>query len=218
MYAHPQHRFSDPEAPFALVAEHPLGAWVCQGPDGLIANHIPFVLDRSRGPSGTLLGHVARANGVWRALTRAAPSVVLFQGPQHYITPGWYPGKHTHGEVVPTWNYAAVHLHGHARVIEDRDQLLHVLERLTHAQEARQARPWREADAPPAYIERLLRAIVGIEIPIDRIEARLKVSQDEAQADRVGTARGLRATRDPQAQWLADQVLHALETDARRPG
>jgi transcriptional regulator len=121
MYVNPSHQLTDREAIFSLIASHPLGAWVCHGREGLIANHVPFLLDRGRGPHGTLIGHVARANGVWRELDAATPSVVMFQGPQAYITPGWYPGKTEHGRVVPTWNYVVAHAHGVARAIEDRE-------------------------------------------------------------------------------------------------
>ena len=105
MYVTKHHQLDDREAMFSLMDAYPLGAWVCAGQDGLVANHVPFLLDRNQGPAGTLIGHVARANPVWRALHTATPSVVLFQGPQSYITPGWYPGKAEHGKVVPTWNY-----------------------------------------------------------------------------------------------------------------
>lgn len=217
MYVHPRHRWTDPEAlqaPMALMAAHPLGAWVCHGDEGLIANHVPFWLDRSRGPHGTLIGHVARANPVWRALGPALPSVVMFQGPQAYITPGWYPSKAEHGQVVPTWNYAVAHAHGVARAIEDRDWMLDMLNRLTDAQESRQAAPWRVADAPPAFIERLMRAVVGIEIPIERVQGKLKASQDEALQDRVGTVCGLRAGAADAAGAVADLVQAAVDAEA----
>ena len=165
MYIHPQHRFDHPAALQALVADHALGAWVCAGPAGLVANHVPFFLDRSRGPLGTLVGHVARANPVWQALGPAVPSVVMFQGPQAYITPGWYPGHAAHGQVVPTWNYLVAHAHGVARVVDDRAALLAMLHLLTDAHESSQAAPWQMADAPAAFMDRMLGAIVGIEIP-----------------------------------------------------
>ena len=111
MYVRKQHQWTDREEVFALIEAHALGAWVCHGADGLIANHVPFVLNRSRGAHGTLMCHVARATPVWRALGAGVPSVVMFRGPQAYITPGWYPGKAEHGKVVPTWNYLAVNAH-----------------------------------------------------------------------------------------------------------
>ena len=214
MYVNPRHRLTDLDAIFSLMASHPLGAWVCVGHEGLVANHVPFVLDRSRGRFGTLVGHVSRANTVWRELGATTPSVVMFQGPQAYITPGWYPGKAEHGKVVPTWNYVVAHAHGVARAIEDREWLFDMLNRLTAVQEARRALPWRVADAPAAFIDKLLRAIVGIEIPIDRLEAKLKASQDEALPDRLGTVRGLSEQASDESGAMADLVMKAIETDA----
>lgn len=214
MYVHPRHRLDDREALFALMEAHPLGGWVCDGSDGLVANHLPFFLDRSRGPFGTLVGHVSRANAVWHALGTGTPSVVMFQGPQAYITPGWYPGKAAHGEVVPTWNYVVAHAHGVARAVDDRGWLLGMLNRLTDAHEARQALPWRVGDAPAAFVDRLLRAIVGIEMPIARLDGKLKASQDEALPDREGTVHGLRRDDCPWARAMADLVKQAIDDDA----
>lgn len=210
MYVTKHHQLDDREAMFSLMDAYPLGAWVCAGQDGLVANHVPFLLDRNQGPTGTLIGHVARANQVWRALHTATPSVVLFQGPQSYITPGWYPGKAEHGKVVPTWNYMVAHAHGVARAVEDRDWLLDMLNRLTRVHEAMQPTPWRVADAPADYIDAMLRAIVGIEIPIDRLEGKLKASQDEDMQDRIGTVRGLQQCPGEAARAMANLVHHTL--------
>lgn len=214
MYVKPQHQLTDREAILSLMESRPLGAWVCQSREGLIANHVPFLLDRGRGPLGTLIAHVSRANTVWRAIGSAAPSVVTFQGPQAYITPGWYPSKAEHGMVVPTWNYAVAHVHGVARVIEDCDRLLDMLNRLTDVHEARRAAPWSVGDAPSSFIDKFLGAIVGIEIPIERLEGKLKASQDEAMPDRLGTVRGLHEEASDEAASMADLVMKAIETDA----
>jgi transcriptional regulator len=214
MYVPPRHRVNDRETLFALIASHPLGAWVCQGCAGLVANHVPFLLDRRRGPHGTLIGHVSRANTVWRELDATGPSVVMFQGPQAYITPGWYPGKGVHGEVVPTWNYVVAHAHGVARVVEDRDWVFDLLRRLTEAHEAARPSPWSVADAPAAFMDRMMRAVVGIEIPIDRLEGKLKASQDEAMPDRLGTVRGLREQACDTARAMAALVQDAIDAEA----
>ena len=213
MYVRRDHQLTDREAIFSLMDSHPLGAWACHGAGGLIANHVPFLLDRNRGPFGTLIGHVSRANAVWRELDAARPSVVMFRGPQAYITPGWYPGKAEHGKVVPTWNYAVAHAHGIARAIEDRGWLLDMLNRLTDVHEAGRPAPWRVGDAPPAFIDRLLRAIVGIELPIDRLEGKLKASQEEALQDRIGIAGGLQKEPRPEAGLMAALVMKAVEAD-----
>jgi transcriptional regulator len=210
MYINPLHRLTDRESLFALMASHPLGAWVCLGRAGLVANHVPFLLDCSRGPYGTLIGHVSRANSVWRELDAAVPSVVMFQGPQAYITPGWYPGKTEHGEVVPTWNYVVGHAHGVARAIEDRDWVFDMLRRLTQVHEASRPVPWSVADAPAAFMDKMMRAVVGIEIPIDRLEGKLKASQDEAMSDRLGTVRGLREQTCDTARAMAALVQDAI--------
>jgi transcriptional regulator len=214
VYINPKQQFADREAIFLVMASHPLGAWVCLGHEGLVANHVPFFLDRSRGPNGTLIGHVSRANTVWRELGPAAPSVVTFQGPQAYITPGWYPGKAAHGMVVPTWNYLVAHAHGVARAIEDREWLLDMFNRLTDVHEAGRTAPWHVGDAPSSFIDKFLRAIVGIEIPIDRLEGKLKASQDEAMPDRLGTVHGLREQSCDEAGLMADLVVNAIETEA----
>lgn len=214
MYVHPQHACTDHDTLHALMAAHPLGAWVCLGRDGLVANHVPFLLDRSRGPLGTLIGHVSRANAVWRACDGIAPSVVMFRGPQAYITPGWYPGKAEHGRVVPTWNYVAAHAHGAARAIEDRGWMLDMLRRLTDTHEARRPLPWRVDDAPSAFIDAMLGGIVGIEIPIDRLEGKRKASQDEAPADRLGTVHGLREDTRDESRSMAEIVMGAIQADA----
>ena len=215
MYVHPSHRFNDRRDILALIESHPLGAWVCPTPQGLIANHVPFLLDRSRGEHGTLVAHVSRANPVWRALPHAGPSIVLFRGPQAYITPNWYPTKTTHGQVVPTWDYVAANVHGTARAIDDINALRDLVERLTQRHESGQPTPWKITDAPGRYIDKMLRAIVGIEIPIDRIEAKLKASQDEAMDDRLGTVQGLGSvnalsTGSDEAQQMADWVRRAI--------
>lgn len=210
MYTPKYHALTDIAAMRTHIAEHPLGAWVCMAYNQLMANHIPFVLDVQHGAHGRLLGHVSRANPVWRELAGDAPSVVMFMGPDAYITPSWYPGKHQHGKVVPTWNYVTVHAHGMARAIEDTEWILNVINRLTDAQESRRDTPWKVSDAPAAYIDQMLRAVVGIEITIERLEGRLKVSQDEDEQDRFGTIEGLRRTSHIPAKVLSDLVLREL--------
>jgi transcriptional regulator len=212
MYTPKYHSLNDVETMRTHIAEHPLGAWVCNAQNQLIANHIPFVLEMQTGGHGRLLGHVSRANPVWRDLGGGSPSVVMFTGAHAYITPSWYPGKHLHGKVVPTWNYVTVHAHGVGRAIEDPDWTLDVINRLTDAQESKGLQPWKVSDAPSEYIEKMLRAVVGIEITVERLEGRLKVSQDEDDQDRLGTVEGLRRSGNASSQILARLVLDAFET------
>ena len=186
-----------------LLRAHPLATWVVQGAGGLVVNHIPFLVDADRGPHGTLVGHVARANPIWKQL---GASVAVFQGAQAYVSPNWYPSKHAHGKAVPTWNYAVVHAHGMPRAIESRDAVLDIVTRLTQAHEAGQAAPWAVADAPADFVEQLLKAIVGIEMPIERLVGKWKVSQNRGEADRLGTEAGLRQQGDAQSLAMADWV------------
>lgn len=193
----------DPRNLHTLIQQHPLGTWITSGESGLLINHIPFVLDISRGEHGVLMGHVARANPVWQQFSRVVPSVVVFNGPQAYVSPSFYASKAVHGKVVPTWNYAVVHAHGIPRVVEDRGEFLHLLERLTEAQEAAREHPWKVSDAPAEFIEKTMQAIVGIEIPIDRLEGKIKNSQNRDNEDRESVAAAFMQSEDEQAKALA---------------
>ncbi|MDB5917919.1 MAG: transcriptional regulator [Massilia sp.] len=172
----------------ALIEAHPLGTLVTHGAAGLDADHIPFEIAAPTpdAPFGTLRAHVARANPLWRQ--GGAPVLVVFQGPSGYVSPSLYLEKPLSGKVVPTYNYAVVHAHGVLRAVEDPAWILALLERLTGRHEASRAAPWRVADAPPAYIETLLAAIVGIEIPLDRLQGKWKLSQNRPPADQAAVA------------------------------
>lgn len=189
-----------------LMDGHPLGTLVTLGPDGLNGNHIPFLYDADPAPHGTLRGHVARANPVWREHRQDVEALVIFQGPQAYVTPSWYPRKQHTGKVVPTWNYLVVHAYGPLRVIDDREWLRGFVMRLTERHEARRETPWKVTDAPADFIETNLKAIVGIEIPVSRLFGKWKVSQNQPAADREGVVRGLREIGDATAARLADWV------------
>lgn len=194
MYQPAHFNVTDTAALHALIEAHPFGTWATTLDGALEMNHLPFLLDRSRGPHGTLVGHVARANAVWKG---AGPSIVAFTGPQAYVSPNWYPSKHAHGKAVPTWNYAVVQAHGVPRAIEDRSVILQIVTRLTQTHEAAQALPWQVSDAPADYIESMLAAIVGIEIPIERLVGKWKISQNRAPADMQGVAAGLASVQGP---------------------
>jgi transcriptional regulator len=174
----------------ALIRAHPLAALVSLTPDGLTANHLPFEIDPDPAPFGTLRGHLARANPHWRTLGDA-PALAIFQGPSAYVSPAWYATKRETGKVVPTWNYAVVHAHGPVRVVDDRDWLRAFLIRLTDRHEAGRPDPWTLTNAPADYIESQLAAIFGIEMPIDRLEGKWKVSQNRSPDDRNGVVEGL---------------------------
>ena len=181
-----------PEVLHELVRAHPLGLLVTHGVAGLQANAIPFVLDAdpAAGP-GILRGHVARANPVWHEASREAESLVVFQGPQAYISPSFYASKVEHGKVVPTWNYVMVQARGTLRAIDDAAWLHAFVTRLTERHEAARAKPWAVSDAPADYITSMLRAIVGIEITLSSLTGKWKVGQNRSAADRAGVAQGL---------------------------
>lgn len=214
MYIPQHYEESDRAVLHALIRAHPLGAWATLGDGELVVNHVPFLLDPSQGEFGVLVGHVARANSAWQSFSNTVPSVVLFQGPESYITPSWYPSKHAHGRAVPTWNYAVVHAHGFPRAIEDKGWLRHHLDELTHVHEARQALPWKVSDAPADYVDRMIEHIVGIEIPITKLVGKWKMSQNRSEADRRGVVAGLLAQDAPQARDMAaliDEKISRLE-------
>jgi transcriptional regulator len=190
----------------ALVEAHPLGTLVTMGAAGLIASHIPMVLEldgtelgvaaRDGAGLGMLRGHVSRANPQWREFCPEVEALAIFSGPEHYITPAWYAEKAETGKVVPTWNYSVVDVYGRLRVIEDAAWLRTHVERLTNIHEAGRAmagagEAWKVGDAPEDYVTTMLRGIVGLEIAVSRMEGKWKVSQNRGERDREGVAAGL---------------------------
>ena len=192
MYSPSQFEETRIEVLHGLIHDHPLATLITYGPGGLEANHIPFEIHADPAPFGTLRAHVARANTVWRDFCADTGALVVFQGPSAYITPSWYAAKRETGKVVPTYNYAVVHASGPMRAIEDRDWLRALVERLTNRFEAARAQPWRVADAPADFVENLLGAIVGLEIPVARLVGKWKMSQNRPATDIDGIVRGLR--------------------------
>ncbi|WFR80341.1 FMN-binding negative transcriptional regulator [Janthinobacterium rivuli] len=199
-----------------LIAAHPLGALVRHGVDGLCADHLPFEIAAPTpdAPFGILRAHVARANPLWRTAGGNDEALVIFQGPHAYITPAWYAEKQRSGKEVPTFNYAVVHAHGPLRVIDDAAWLLGLVERLTARHEAGLAAPWRVSDAPAAYIEKLLKAIVGIEIPLTRITGKWKLGQNRTQEDQATMARELAHDSQPGAAQALGALIAANVTPA----
>jgi transcriptional regulator len=170
---------------------------VSAGGDGaLLATHLPLLLDLAPAPFGTLIGHVARANPHWRTLAEGAGNALaIFLGPQGYVSPNWYPTKRAHGKVVPTWNYVAVHAYGRVELVEEREALRAIVTRLTdrHEAAAGSAAPWKVSDAPPDFTEQMLKGIVGLRLPIARLEGKWKLSQNRSPEDRAGVVAGLDA-------------------------
>lgn len=160
--------------------------------DGLFASHAPLMLDPSPAPYGTLVGHLARANPHVRLADPTVRTLVIFQGPDGYITPSYYATKQEHGKVVPTWNYAAIHAYGTLEMFDDPVRLLDVVTRLTNLHERPRAQPWSVSDAPDDFIQGMLHGIVGIALPIVRLEGKVKMSQNRSAADQGGVIDGLR--------------------------
>lgn len=185
MYTPSHFRESRLEQLHALVREYPFATVVTHAADGFAANHLPFEL-----VDGVLHGHVARGNELARM--DGAEVLLMFQGPDGYISPNWYPSKHETGREVPTWNYAVVHVHGRLRVIDDALWMRGLLETLTDRHEADQPQPWKISDAPNDHIEKSLRAIIGLEVSVERIEGKFKLSQNHPARNRAGVVAGLR--------------------------
>jgi transcriptional regulator len=203
-----------------LIEAHPLGALVTASRGGLFATHIPFVLDRSAGPFGTLRGHVARANPHHQLEPAGPEALVIFTGPHAYVSPSLYPSKRDHGRVVPTWNYAVVHARGPLRFIDDHAFVLRNVEALTLRHEAGREQPWSIHDAPPEYVEALAKAVIGVELPIARLEGKWKMSQNRESDDAAGVAAGLAAAVGQSEREVARLVAErrAQRPDREAPG
>ena len=188
----------------ALIRAYPFATVITTGATGLAANHLPLEL-----VDGRLHGHVACGNELAKA--DGTEVLVIFRGPDAYISPNWYPSKRETGREVPTWNYAVIHVHGRLRVVEDKTWLRALLERLTDRHEAGQASPWRVDDAPADHIEKMLGAISGLDIAIERIEAKFKLSQNHPDRNRAGVVDGLRARAQRHDHDLAALMLATKE-------
>lgn len=206
MYQPRHFREDRPEVLHALMREHCFATLVTLGPDGLTASHLPVEFDPEPGPFGTLRGHLARANPQWRDFSPDVSALVIFSGPQAYVTPSWYATKSETGRVVPTWNYVTVHAYGRMETFDDPERLKALVTALTERQEKDLAAPWQVDDAPADHIERLLKGIVGIELAVERLEGKWKLSQDKSAADRAGVIDGLSAVAGPDALRLAEAM------------
>lgn len=180
-----------------------LAIMVSHGPGGLQASHLPLLLVADEGKYGTLYGHFAKANPHWRDLAAGSETLVIFSGPDAYVSPSWYPSKAEHSKVVPTWNYIAVHAQGQAEVFDDPGRLRRLLGRLSAHHEAARPHPWAIDDAPRDYLDHRLRAIVGFALPIRRLEGKWKLSQNRPDIDRQGVWKELGASSDERARELA---------------
>ena len=193
----------------AAIRRSGLATLVTLSADGLIASHVPMLLDPEPAPYGTLLGHLARPNP--QAGGATGDALAIFQGPDAYVTPSWYATKRATGKVVPTWNYIAVHASGPVSFFDDADRLLDIVTRLTEREEGRRAEPWAVSDAPDDFVQGMLKGIVGFALPIARLEGKWKMSQNRPAEDRAGVVAGL------QADGRGD-VAATVAKVARKPG
>jgi transcriptional regulator len=210
-------QFDEPRLPVLhdAIRRTTLATLVTMTPHGLTATHLPLLLDADRGPNGTLVGHVARANSQWRDSLPDADALAIFLGPEAYISPSWYASKRETGKVVPTWNYIAVHAYGRAEFFDDVERLRVVVTRLTEAHEEASAEPWHVTDAPARYIDLELKAIVGVEIPIQRLDGKWKLNQNRSEADRTGVIDALES-RDHGTDADVARAMRAAEQDRTR--
>jgi transcriptional regulator len=200
----------------ALMRERPLATLVTSIDSGLVANHIPVETRTEPAPHGLIRGHIARANPLWKEYRPGSEAMAIFQGPQVYISPSFYPSKRETGEVVPTWDYAVVHAHGTLHFVQDTEWLKSLVVGLTNAHEAPRQAPWKVDDAPPPYIEKMLSLIVGFEFSIVSLTGKWKLSQNHPAANRQGVVQGLRDAVGEDSREIAD--LLSSFNDERRDG
>ena len=199
-----------------LMRAHPLCTLVSQCQSGLVANHVPVQALDEPGPLGCLRGHIARANPLWRDYRTDTQALAIFQGPQAYVSPSFYPSKAKTGEVVPTWNYAVVHASGTLKFIQDTNWLREFVAGLTSTYETPRPAPWKIDDAPAAYIDKNLKLIVGFEFSITALQGKWKMSQNRTQADRDGVRRNLESAADADSQKVA-AAMASLESAPEPP-
>ena len=204
MYTLAAFRDDDMESVWATIRAARLANFITATANGPLATPLPLFLDESEGEYGVLHGHLAKANPQWR-VPASGDALAIFMGPDAYVTPAWYATKQETGKVVPTWNYVAVHASGPVEFFEDADRLLNVVSRLTTLHEGARAQPWAVSDAPPDFIQAQLRGIVGLRMPITRLEGKRKLSQNRSAADRAGVAAGLAAS-----ERISDRDVAAL--------
>jgi transcriptional regulator len=208
----PAHFAADDAAVHELLAHHGAADLVTATPQGLLCTLLPFVYDPDAGPRGALLGHLARNNDQW-AQPVVGEALVIVRGPDAYVTPNWYASKAEHGRVVPTWNYVTAHVYGRLVVHDDPVWVGGLVRRLTDRHEADNPKPWSVDDAPGAFIAGQLRAIVGVELIISRVEAKFKLSQNRSEADVTGIIEGLEARGDV----AGAAAMRANNPPGRRP-
>lgn len=205
MYTPPAFAVDDPTELYEMMRQCRLANFVTATPDGPMVTPLPIFFDPTEGRMGVLYAHLARPNPQWKSEV-IGHGLVVFMGPDAYVTPSWYAAKAEHGKVVPTWNYAAVHASGPVEFFDDEQRLLDVVSRLTSLHESTRQVPWSVSDAPDAYIKAQLRGIVGIRMPIALLEGKRKLSQNRPEEDRKGVKQGLAASDRGSDQIVATMI------------
>lgn len=209
MYIPPHFKEDRTDALHAAIRDAGAATLVSMTPDGLFASHAPLLLDRDPAPYGTLIGHLAKANPHARLADPTVQTLVIFHGPDGYITPSYYAAKREHGKVVPTWNYSAIHAYGTLEFFDDPARLLDVVTRLTERHEAPRAAPWAVSDAPDDFVQGMLRGIVGLSLRITRLEGKVKMSQNRPATDIPGVIDGLRQDERPDLALAVQQATQS---------
>lgn len=216
MYSSPTTREDRQDVLVGAIRSIQFGALVVMSPDGLSATHIPMFAREDANGAVELEGHVARANDLWRVAQYGAPALAIFQGPQAYIHPGWFPTKRVDGRGVPSWNYIAVHAHGTLEAVEDATWLRSHLSDLTDVNETERAEPWALTDAPEDYLDAMLRAIVGLRMRVERFEGNWKLGQKQRPENRLGTIEGLSTSMNTEDQEVAALMRGVLASASSR--
>jgi transcriptional regulator len=206
MYLPSHFEITDPDALRDFIQAHPLATLVVSDAEGLSADHIPLLITGNEASGWNLAGHVARANPIWKKAEAGIDCLAIFHGAQHYISPNWYATKKENGKVVPTWNYEVVHVQGRLRAMDDVEWLREFLQRLTETHEADQSQPWQVEDAPEEYLQRMLQAVVGIEIEIVTLTGKAKMSQNLSEVNRDSLVEALRQTGNAVSGEMADKI------------
>lgn len=213
MYIPKVFKQDDAKEIYELIRCYPLATLVCNDSSGLNATHIPFILAQSNNGKGVLQAHIAKTNPLWQNVNENSNVLVVFNGPSCYISPNYYPSKEEDGRAVPTWNYVTAHLQGKISFVHDEKWILNMIDQLTAQQEATQPEPWSSSDAPEKYIDRMLQAVVGIEIEIESSEGKWKLSQNHSDKNKAGVVSSLSQQQDSDSQNIAALIETQLNAD-----
>lgn len=202
MYTPRHFKETDSELMLEFMRANPFATLISNGQGGLNAEHIPFIASADSDSKLVLKAHIAKANPLWKDIENGASVLVVFQGTNSYISPNWYPSKQVDSKVVPTWNYTAVHAIGKIEFIHDKKWLMSLLNDLTDTNEQSQSQPWKVSDAPTKFVEKQLPAIVGLEVVVDELKGKFKLSQNQSIGNREGVKKALNELAHPMSDLI----------------